>query len=283
VTMHQVDATSRATALPVPDAPALPLADLVAAVASYQARERQAATEHLAIGDASVQRVRAAVPQILEDFRRKLIAVNDDPDLSPVGRARQRATLQEEQKAALAALAPHLRDATVRAQTFGVVDPPTEADRRELTEIIRQRGELAPRFLLPVLAERLKAASTTGVGVGTFRALLPFLKSWFETDAALQGNADLWNLIACVEGVTPEGERTGGLTVDRNSLYAEARLREVSEVQYLLNEVVTRPDSMSYAAWGVTPPPEPPINRAAVQAASMGPLEGALLAQGATI
>jgi len=33
------------------------------------------------------------------------------------------------------------------------------------------------------------------------------------------------NLISVIEGVTPEGERNGGLTVDRNSIYAEGRLK----------------------------------------------------------
>lgn len=277
---HIVDARSKATALPVPDAPAVPLAEVLAAVASYQTREREAAQEHMRVADADVRRVKDAVPAVLERFRLALIAVNDNPDLSRDGRARQRAALLEQQRTELAALAPHLRDAATRAQTFGVVDPPTDADRREVEELRRQRQDLAPRYFLPALAERVKAASTSGVGVGAFRLLLPYLKSWYEGADELHGDATLWNLIASIEGVTPEGERTGGLTVDRHTLYAEARLREVQETQYLLGEVVAHPDSVSYAAWGATPPPDLPLDRAAIQAASMGPLEGALLAQG---
>lgn len=275
---HIIDSTSTSTALPSPDASSIAAADLLAAVAQYQLRERTAADKQLAVADADVSAVRNAVPGILAKFRDALVAVNANADLSAVGRARQRAALLEGQKAELAALAPRLRDARVRAESFGVADP-TEADHREVAEILRTKGELAPRYLLAGLGERLKSAAQTGEGPGTFRKLLPYLRSWHEMDGPLHDNRDLWTLINCIEGVTPEGERTGGLTVDRHTLYAEARLREVTQTMFSLEELVSKGDSVAYAQWGATPPPEPAFDRGALAAASLGPAEALLFAK----
>lgn len=276
---HIIDSTSTSTALPSPDAPSLAASDLLAAVAQYQLRERTAADKQLAVPDADVRAVRDAVPGILAKYRNALVAVNENTDLSAVGRARQRAALLEGQKGELAALAPRLRDAKVRAETFGVPDPPTEADSREVAEILRTKGELAPRYLLAALGERLKSAASSGEGPGTFRKLLPYLRSWHEMDGPLHDNRDLWTLINCIEGVTPEGERTGGLTVDRHTLYAEARLREVTQTMFSLDELVSKGDSVAYAQWGATPPPEPALDRGALAAASLGPAEAQLFAK----
>ncbi len=271
-TLHSVDATSTAVALPEPDAPPISLAEIDTGVNTYLDRERTASEQMLVTSDADCAAVRNAVPIVLAKYAGAIAAVDANDDLHPMAKQRQRAALMQQQGDELAQLAPRLQQASARAKSFGVPTPATEADAREVTALITERRELAPRFFLPVLAERVRAAAATGVGTGMVRALLPYLKSWYDVGPdALKGDGHLWALIT----------RAEKLTADRGTLYADGRLREIGDLQYKLSELVQRPDSLSYGAWGVAPPPAPPLNRGALQAASMGPLEAALLAQGA--
>src|SRR5712692_4672412 len=145
---HTVDATSRATALPVPDAPAFP-DDLDEALSDYTTRQRAAAEKLLAAGDADLATVRDTVPSILRRYREQLAVVGADRDLTPQARDRKRVELLSAQRDELAALVPKLHAATARAQTFAPLAPSTEADARVLAELIRQKNELSARQFLP--------------------------------------------------------------------------------------------------------------------------------------
>jgi hypothetical protein len=238
----RVDATKPAgTALPL-DTPALPfdaepqLAPAVAAaVATYEAAERAAAAKLLATPDgdlaAVAQNLRPTVTAVLKNFADAAEAVRLDRDLNKEARDRKYATLVRQRQAVLAEVAgtfgAQVDAAEARARTF-VPDPPTDADARVVSELVRQHGELLPKYFVPILSSVIADPATN---IRAVRQLIPYMKSWYENGSKLGGNDDLRGLVRAAERLVP----------DRNTLIAAERLRQVNHARWLLGAVAEDP------------------------------------------